>query len=284
METLETLSGPARRLVDGPVEDLKSMEQQLYCVYNQTSECFLSLGVTHHSSALTRMKGILAGRAQRYDEGNWVDRPKARDLFRSSSRDLVFLDDKHRVVGAIESFAPFRFAPIGPNVESVLALPERTIYSSQTQPGNQLVICVAEEMEFRLRSMPDLQKYELCDFPLDAESLQVPNPQSFSQDRRISRRKRWPRLVAYDSTGGALEVHGVKDLSAHGLYLMTKDRWPLGTHVTMTLQRTDGVDDSGKHNTISVQLRVVRWGKDGVGLAFMQSDAEVAPLMALTAR
>ena len=153
------------------------MEQQLYCVYNQTSECFLSLGVTHQSSALTRLKGVLAGRAQRHDEVNWVDRPKSRDLFLVvSSRDLVFLDDKHRVVGAIESFAPFRFAPIGPNVESVLALPERTIYSSQTQPGNQLVVCVAEEMEFRLRSVPDLQKYELCDFPLDADSLQATNP------------------------------------------------------------------------------------------------------------
>jgi PilZ domain len=268
----------------GPVEDLKSMEQQLYCVYNQTSECFLSLGVTHHSSALTRAKGIFARRAQRYDEGNWLDRPKSLDLFRLfSSRDLVFLDHKQCVVGAIESFAPFRFAPIGPNVESVLALPERTIYSSQTQPGNQLVICVAEEMEFRLRSMPEMQKYELCDFPLDADSLLVPNPQSISQDRRTSRRKRWPKLVAYDSTGGALEVHGVKDLSAHGLYLMTKDRWPLGTQVTMTLQRTDAAGDNGKNNLISVQLRVVRWGKDGVGLAFMQSDAEVAPLMALTA-
>jgi hypothetical protein len=52
----------------------------------------------------------------------------------------------------------------------------------------------------------------------------------------------------------------------------------------MTLQRTDGINENGTNNAISVQLRVVRWGKDGVGLAFMQSDAEVAPLMALTAR
>jgi hypothetical protein len=139
-------------------------------------------------------------------------------------------------------------------------------------------------MQFRLRSMPDLQKYELCDFPLDPDSLQAPTPQSISEDRRTSRRKRWPRLVAYDSTGGALEVHGVKDLSADGLYLMTKDRWPLGTQVTMTLQRTDAPDDNVRNNTISVQLRVVRWGKDGVGLAFAQSDAEMSPLMALTAR
>jgi hypothetical protein len=38
-----------------------------------------------------------------------------------------------------------------PQAESVLELPTHTIYSSQTQPGDQLVICVAEEMEHRLR-------------------------------------------------------------------------------------------------------------------------------------
>jgi hypothetical protein len=201
-----------------------------------------------------------------------------------SSRDLVFLDDKHRVVGAIESFPPCRVVPVDETVASVLALPVRTIYSSQTQPGNQLVSCVAEEMQFRLRSTSDLQNQDLCDFPVDAGSLQARSPQSCSEERRTSKRKRWPQLVAYDSTGSAMEVHGVKDLSAHGLYLMTKNRWPMGTEVTMTLQRTDARDDSVKNSAISVQLRVVRWGKDGVGLAFMQPDAEVSPLLALTAR
>jgi hypothetical protein len=33
---------------------------------------------------------------------------------------------------------------------SVLELPTHTIYTSQTQPGDQLVICVAEEMESRI--------------------------------------------------------------------------------------------------------------------------------------
>jgi hypothetical protein len=242
--------------------------------------------VTHRDNALARLKGILGGRAQRYDEGNWMSRPMGRHLFRLfSSRDLIFLDEKHRVVDVLESFPPFRLAPISPDVDSVLALPVRTIDSSQTQAGNQLVICVAEEMEFRLRTMPDLEKHELYDFPLDADNLEgESSPQLSGPDRRMVRRQRWPRLVAYDQDGGALEVHGVKDLSANGLYLITKERWPLGTHVTMILQRTDALEDDDRSDAISVQLRVVRWGKDGVGLAFMQSDAEEAPLMALTAR
>jgi hypothetical protein len=262
------------------------MQGRQFCVYNQTSECFLSLGVREGDGALGRLGGLLTARPRRYDEGQWVQRPRGNHFVRIfSSRDLVFLDDKHRVLGVLESFPPFRFAPVGPEVASVLDLPVQTIVSSQTQPGNQLVICAAEELEFRLRSMPDLQKHELTDFYIATEELQAArkwNPPPAAPDRRAGRRKRWPRLVAYDSLGGALEVHGVKDMSASGLYLMTRERWPLGAQVTMTLQRTDGLDDNPKNNTIMVQLRVARWGADGVGLAFVQSEAEESPLMALT--
>jgi hypothetical protein len=262
------------------------MERAQYCVYNQTSECFLSLGVTQGDSALARIRGLVDGRARRYDEGQWIEHPRGMQFFRIfSSRDLVFLDDKHRVMGAIESFPPLRFVPVGPGVASVLVLPIQTIASSQTQPGNKLVICVAEELEFRLRRMPDLHKDELTDLPLAGDDLQAArkwNAPNATPDRRVGRRKRWPRLVAYDSRGGALEVHGVKDMSATGLYLITEERWPLGAHVTMTLQRTDGLVDDPKSNAITVQLRVVRWGSDGVGLAFVQSEAEESPLLALS--
>jgi len=257
-----------------------------YCVYNQTSECFLSLGVNNGDTIPARFKGMLAGRAPRYDEGKWVTRPKGFHFFRLfSSRDLVFLDDKHRVIAVIESFPRFRFAPLGPAVTSVLTLPTRTISSSQTQAGNQLVICAAEELEFRLRRMPDLEKYELTDAALEPDDLQAPKrwmAQASAPDRRTARRKRWPRLVAHDSTGGVLEVHGVKDMSASGLYLMTEERWPLGAPVTMTLQRTDGLDDDPRNNTVTVQLRVVRWGTDGVGLSFVQQETEESPLLAFT--
>ena len=261
------------------------MDKRQYCVYNQTSECFLSLGVTREDRGFARFKGLLRGRAPRYDEGNWLSRPTGVHLFRFfSMRDLVFLDAKHRVLQAIESFPPFRFVPIGKNVASVLELPVHTIDSSQTQPGNQMVICVAEEMEFRLRRMPDLDKDDVVELSTETKNIPVRNLPLSRNDRRITRRKRWPRLVAYNSSGGVLEVHGVRDLCADGLYLMTDARWPLGTMITLTLQRTDGVTDDIQPSAITVQLSVIRWGKDGVGLAFTQSALEESPLMVLAAR
>ena len=118
--------------------------------------------------------------------------------------------------------------------------------------------------------------------PADVSSGLRIGPRHPCRDRRVARRKRWPRLEAYDSTGGAHEVHGVKDMSANGLYLMTEERWPLGAQVTMTLQRTDAIDDNPRNNAITVQLRVIRWGADGVGLSFVQPEAEESPLLAFT--
>ena len=150
---------------------------------------FLSLGVTNGDSAFASFRGLLAGRAPRYDEGKWVVHPKGIHFFRLfSSRDLVFLDDKHRVIGIIEGFPPFGFAPMSAEVASVLALPVRTISSSQTQSGNQLVICVAEELEFRLRRMPDLDKYELMDSVPAVDDAQLPKKwmTSIPTDRRAA--------------------------------------------------------------------------------------------------
>ncbi len=129
------------------------MDQQKYCVYNQTCECFLSLGATVADSGSTRPKGMIGRLALRSDEDYWVVRLEENHVFSAlSSRDLVYLDKDHRVIHIVESFPAFRVAPMKTDAASVLALPVHTIYSSETQPGNQLVICVAEEMEFWLRS------------------------------------------------------------------------------------------------------------------------------------
>jgi uncharacterized membrane protein (UPF0127 family) len=66
--------------------------------------------------------------------------------------DLIYLDEHFRVIHLVEYFPSFRIGPLKTQAESVLELPTHTIYSSQTQSGDQLVICVAEEMEHRLRT------------------------------------------------------------------------------------------------------------------------------------
>jgi len=60
---------------------------------------------------------------------------------------LIYLDSEYRVIHLIESFGTFRIGPIRANCSSVLELPTRTIYSSQTQVGDELLICSPEEME-----------------------------------------------------------------------------------------------------------------------------------------
>ncbi len=259
------------------------MERQRYCVYNQTSECFLSLGVTLGINSFARLKRVFSKGSSRIDEGSWISRPHGlQTVGILSARDLIYLDENHRVVDVIESFPRFCLAPVRGGAATVLALPQRAVYSSQTQPGNQLVICRAEEMEFRLRSAPQPVLDEVMGRPVEGKHLWPKNwlPHGSASDRRGAMRKRWPRLVAYDAKGSALAVHGIRDISASGIYLMTEERWPLGAQVKMSLQRTDSSDDNAR-NPITVQLRVSRWGIDGVGLEFVQPEAEETALLAM---
>ncbi len=77
-------------------------------------------------------------------------------------------------------------------------------------------------------------------------------------------------LVAYYWDGAAPMAHEVRDISSTGFYLLTQERWHLGTIVTMTLQRTDNSNfDSGTQHHIAVMSKVVRLDEDGVGFAFI---------------
>ena len=245
------------------------MQPRRYCVYNQASECFLSLGVTLGRAAMARLLGILRKPSQRPYEGSWIlgRGPFYTGFF--SILDLVYLDEAHKVVHVIEAYTGVGFAPRRKDAASVLILPVRTILTSQTQPGNQLVICAAKEMESRLRPMPR------------AAAAPAPDPEAFvswlskeaETERRGATRKRWPRLVACDVSGSTLPVHGVRDISATGLYLITPERWPVGTQLKLSLQRTDeaGPDFA---RPITVEMRVTRWGADGLGMEFLKSDTE----------
>jgi uncharacterized membrane protein (UPF0127 family) len=134
------------------------MQGQKYCVYNQTRESFLSLGVAAADTAMARLKGLIGKLTLGLDEGLWIVPSRGIHtvgvLFQL---DLIYLDESYKVIHVVESFPTFRISPIIAQAASVLELPTHTIYSSQTQAGDQLVICVAEEMEQRLRmSTPNL--------------------------------------------------------------------------------------------------------------------------------
>lgn len=121
-----------------------------YCVYNHTRECFLSLGVTPADTTFARLKGLIGRLRLRVDEGLWVvPSCGVHTVGVLFPLDLIYLDDNHRVIHILEHFPRFRIAPLRIEAASVLELPPHTIYSSQTQVGDQMLICAVEDMANR---------------------------------------------------------------------------------------------------------------------------------------
>jgi uncharacterized protein len=125
---------------------------RMYCVFNETREAFLSLRVTPADNHLARLRGLVGRLRLKADEGIWVVPSRGiHTIGVLFAIDLIYLDTAHRVVHMTESFGSFRVGPLRLKCASVLELPVRTIYSSQTQVGDQLLICSPEEMEEYLK-------------------------------------------------------------------------------------------------------------------------------------
>jgi Uncharacterized conserved protein len=125
-----------------------------HCAYNQTRECFLALDVLATELSYINIGQILATRSFKSGEGIWL-RPfhgiPTKGLF--APLDLIYLDAQFRVLEVVESFPTFQASTVIARPASVLVLPAHSIYSSQTQAGDQLILCVAEEMETRLEQL-----------------------------------------------------------------------------------------------------------------------------------
>lgn len=127
-----------------------------HCAYNQTREVFLGLDVTASELSYAELEDRLAEREFRSGEGLWLNPfhgiPMTGLL---SPLDLIYLDEECRVIETVESYPTFLASPSRPRAQSVLVLPAHSIYSSQTQTGDQLVLCIAEEMEVRLERISE---------------------------------------------------------------------------------------------------------------------------------
>ena len=127
------------------------MESRRLCAYNQTRECFLGLEVSTADLPYSELKSLLQKLALKSGEGLWMMQSRGiPDTDMRTPLDLIYLDEDCRVIEVVESFPTFRVSPSSPRPDSILALPIYSIYSSQTQSGDQLVLCVAEEMQGRL--------------------------------------------------------------------------------------------------------------------------------------
>jgi len=241
------------------------MQAPRYCIYNETNECFLSLGTRLGCDPFAPLKRWFRTNSDSIDEGFWLSPlRRLKTLGIVSFHDLVYLDDHQRVVDVVESFSMPRLAPKRDRARSLLVLPEHTISASSTQIGNQLVICPPEEMEAWLRKTLDI-KFEDSEPDCEPESCDAMQSPGQLSDRRASARMHARSLCAHYRHQGSRVANGIRDIGGSGLYLVTKERWPLGTRVSATLELVD-TQDGGTTDPIQVQLQVARWGPDGLGL------------------
>lgn len=123
------------------------MAQTLY-VFNLTRQSFLSLGVSPADTHMARLRGLLGRMKLRRQDGLWVVPCQGiHTIGLLFPIDVIYLDERWRVIHLIEHLGPFRIAPIRRQSSSVLEMPPRTIYSSNTQVGDKLMICPPDEME-----------------------------------------------------------------------------------------------------------------------------------------
>lgn len=85
---------------------------------------------------------------------------------------------------------------------------------------------------------------------------------------RRAQRRTAEQLAAYRWTGSGVKKDGVRDISLTGVYIITEERMPPGTYVSLTLQK-EGPLEKRPERRITSLAKVVRCGDDGVGLSFV---------------
>jgi hypothetical protein len=163
VERFEMAAGmPMRKEAAAELPQAKGpMESQTYCAYNQTRECFLGLQVKADDLSAAHTAERMAEQPLKSGEGVWMKPFRGiAPMAVPAPLDLIYLDEECRVIDLAESFPTFQVSSSSPRPQSVLALPAHSIYSSQTQSGDQLVLCVAEDMEQQLERLTIMRDEE----------------------------------------------------------------------------------------------------------------------------
>jgi len=139
-----------------------TMEEGTHFVFNKTKETFLAYRVKVADSILSRLVGLLGKRSLDPDSGLWiVPSHGIHTLGMLFAIDVIFLDKDLKVVGLRELVRPFSITSLNLNAESVLELPSHTIFKSQTEIGDELIISSFEsELDLEAERPPEVEKVE----------------------------------------------------------------------------------------------------------------------------
>ena len=99
-----------------------------------------------------------------------------------------------------------------------------------------------------------------------------------SPEKRRAARLADPSLLVYYWDGSVPEGRWIRDISSSGAYVVSPERWYVGTIVRLILQgyKTTPQPDGGivPSRSTSVPSRVVRHGPDGIGVEFIFSTPD----------
>jgi hypothetical protein len=124
------------------------MEPGNRCAYNQTRRCILGVEVASGDFSHASLADQIPALVPKSGAGLWMIPFKgipATDVL--VPLDLIYLDEDCRVIETVEFYPTFHVSPSSPPATSVLALPPHSIFASHTQPADQLVFGLAEEIE-----------------------------------------------------------------------------------------------------------------------------------------
>ena len=125
---------------------------QRYCAFNVTRESFLCVGMTRADTPWARLRGLLGRRSLETGDGLWLVPSQGVHTFGMRFPiDAIYLDRQDRVVAVEQDLSPFRVGPFRRAAASVIELPIRSVLASQTQEGDQLLLCTPQQMTAYLK-------------------------------------------------------------------------------------------------------------------------------------
>jgi hypothetical protein len=295
------------------------------CAYNKTRGYILGVEIACGDFSVPTLAERLPGVTPKSGAGLWMTPFRgipATDV--PVPLDLIYLDRDRRVIETVEFFPTFRVSPSSQLASSVLALPVHSVFSSHTQPGDQIAFGHVEDVEHelaalfgpgaaanatqeamaaRLEPSPSIAPAPPREAPAPPRAVERPREQTAPPPPveeaaqpepsryETKKKKSWlqkllspdppeprknvrtsvPGLTAYFFTGATPVAHTIRDISSTGLFVVTEERWYPGTLVQMTLKKTEeGVPRT--EYSISLTVKALRWGNDGVGVAFILRD------------
>jgi hypothetical protein len=143
---------------DGPRASGPQSESGLVCVYNQTSERFLSVEVEAADFTVSGLELRLQNLSTTARIALWLI--PFRGISPTSVRvplDLLYLDRDCTIIEAVESFPFFLVSASSRPAASVLVLPARSITSTGTRPGDQLIFRSPAEMKLVLEQLAGIK-------------------------------------------------------------------------------------------------------------------------------